>query len=100
MIYAARSANINHGKLQQAFEWAVRAAAYLNEKHGTNTQVLSNVTGPGQRVHWLTSYDSLAAYEEMGARIFEDEGFQTLVAELREQELIGDWEDHLYATMP
>ena len=100
MIYAVRSADVKHGKLEETFEWAVRVAMYVNGKHGTNLQVLRNVGGPGQRVHWLASYDSLAAYEEMGAKIVADEGYQTLLAELRDKELLGDWEDNLFATVP
>ncbi len=100
MIYAVRSADVKHGKLEETFEWAVRVAAHVNEKQGTNLQVLRNVGGAGQRVHWVATYDSLAAYEEIGAKIVADEGYQALVAELRDKELLGDWEDNLFATVP
>ena len=100
MIYAVRSADVKHGKLEETFEWGVRVAAHVNQKLGTNLQVLRNVGGAGQRIHWVATYDSLAAYEATGVKIVADEGYQVLVAELRDKELIGDWSDNLFATVP
>ena len=100
MIYAVRSADVKHGKLEETFEWAVRAAMHVNGKHGTNLQVLRNVGGAGYRVHWVATYDSLAAYEEAGTNIAADEGYQALVAEALGKDLIGDWGDNLFATVP
>jgi hypothetical protein len=100
MIYAVRSADIQHGKLADAFEWAVRVAAYIREKFGTDTQVLRNGNGSFYRVHWMTSYDSLGDYEEMMAKIGEDEGYLALIDELREDYFFANVEDNFYATVP
>jgi len=97
MIYFTRSADIKSGKLKEAFEYAVKIAAYVNENHGTNFKVLRNVGGVGQQVHWLATYDSLAAYEAASARILADAGYHAVAAEANG--LIENWEDNIFATL-
>jgi hypothetical protein len=86
MITWVRTANISDGKLQEAFSWAVKVAGYINKKfEGVNVQVVRNVGGPVFQVHWVATYKSLASFEEKWKQIDGDEGYQGLLAEIRQQ---------------
>lgn len=86
MITWVRTANIHDGKIQEAFSWAAKAANYINKKfEGVNVQVARNVGGPIYQVHWVATYQSLASFEKLGKQIESDEGYQGLLAEIRQQ---------------
>lgn len=84
MITWVRSANINHGKQAGAIEWAVRVSVTINEALGTNIGVQRNVAGPVNQIHWVATYDSLAAFEQMAAGILQNEAYLQLIAESTE----------------
>lgn len=74
--------------MQDAIPWATKVANYLNEHvSGVNIQVLRNICGPRLQVHWVSSYESLAAFEETTKRIETDTGYQQLLAAGRQQQL-------------
>ena len=50
-------------------------------------QVVRNVGGPVYQIHWVSTYDSLAAYDRTIKKIEADEDYQELLAEVREQAL-------------
>ena len=81
MITWVRSANINTGKRDGAIEWALRISAYVGDTFGTNVNVQGNVAGPYNQIHWVATYDSLAALEKASARFFQDDGYLSLLAE-------------------
>ena len=81
MIYNVRSGEILDGKMAAAMEFAVKVASYVNANYpGLNVQVLRNVSGLVNQVHWVASYESLAALEEANAEINADPGYQEIVA--------------------
>ena len=86
MITWVRKADIHDGKVQEAFSWASKVANYVNKKfEGVNVQVVRNVGGPVNQLRWVSTYESLASFEKMSKTIEADDGYQTLLAEIRQQ---------------
>jgi hypothetical protein len=82
MIYQMRTATISQGKQQEATQWALKVAKYLSEKYAAvNVQVLRNINGPLNQVHWAVGYASLGVMEETRAKWRTDEGYQDLLGE-------------------
>ena len=78
-------------------------AGYLNEKYpSAKVQVIRNVNGRLDQVHWMVSYESLADMEELGKQLQEDAGYGELVAEAQGKGLFDGSTivDNLYATVP
>jgi len=103
MITEVVSANLQQGvALDAAFEFAIKAAMYLNENLGTNTQVQRNVSGPVAQLHWATTHESLAQVEERQQKMQADEGYNSLIAEAREQGLFvaSSLVRNLYQSVP
>ncbi len=102
MITAIRSAQIQDGKAQPAVEWALKAASYIRETFGTDTQVMRNVGGQTYQLHWVTNYESLAALEELQARSMVHEGYNAMLAEAGELGLfaIDSIVDSIYQSLP
>jgi hypothetical protein len=84
MITWMRSAVINHGKRAGGIEWALKISDYVNDTFGTNISVHGNVAGPINQIHWVATYESLAAFEKVAGRIIQDEGYNQLLAESSE----------------
>jgi hypothetical protein len=85
MIYFLRTATISQGKQQEAIQWAIKVAKYLNDKYPEmNVQVLRNINGPLNQVHWAVGYESLAVMEESRAKRLTDAGYQDLLGETSE----------------
>ena len=102
MIYVTRTVKVSSmSKFQLAVQWGVRLAAYLNETYGTNYQLLHGVGGEGLQLHWIVTFDSLAAMEEhTTARDGgQDEGYAAFLVEMNQEGLFAGWEDHIYRVM-
>jgi len=83
------------------FAFAVKVATYITENLGTQIQVLRNVGGPVNQVHWIATYESLAEYEASMKKIENDEGYQGLLGELQEPSLyiVSSVVDNLYESI-
>jgi len=82
MIIQVRSAYYQEGKGQEAWEMAIKLAAYVNEYYEeTKVQLMSNFNGPLNQGRWVQSYESLAAMEEHAQKLAEDSKWQELNAE-------------------
>ena len=70
------------GKVEQALEFAKKAAAYLNENFNTSYQVYTQGFGdkPVGTIYWVNQYDSLAEWEALQALTGGDTGYSELVA--------------------
>ena len=89
MITYTLSMSIHDGKLVDAFSWAAKVAAHINQKFpGSNVQVVRNVGGPMYELHFVSVSESLAAYDALTKQMQADEGYQKLLNEGREQRLI------------
>lgn len=85
MITWVRRADMNDGKTMAGFAWAVKVGAYSTENLGINVQVVRNVGGLVNQVHWVSTYESLAEYDAALKKILADDGYQKLYAEAMEQ---------------
>lgn len=75
-----------------AWAWAKKLADYCNENYeGVTVEVLQQVTGPGNRITFVSGHDSLGKAELFIEWYGADEGFQNLLLETAEQELVN-WE--------
>lgn len=76
------SANVTPGKRQEAIQWAQKAAAYITDKYSELTvQIMENINGPVNQLHWVESWDTLAPWEEYAKQVDADSGWQALLAE-------------------
>ena len=102
MITAVRTANFQEGKAPAAIEWALKVANYIKESQGWDIQVMQNVTGMINQVHWVSTHESLGTFEERGAQLFADAGLQALIAEATEAQLLvgSSLTDALYRSVP
>jgi hypothetical protein len=86
MITWVRTAGIQEGKMNEAFTWAVKVAAYLNKKFkGMDVQVMRNVGGPLYQVHWVCNYESLGAFEKRWKEVESDRGYNNLLSQIRKK---------------
>ncbi len=63
MITVVRTTPIMQGKTGEAMEWAEKAEKTLNTKCSWKGQVLFNISGHLDKIYWVGTHDSLAAYE-------------------------------------
>jgi hypothetical protein len=83
-----------------AFEWAGKIAAYLNEHYPEiQVEVLANISGNRWELHWLTKCESLAVIEEVSARYWEDPGFLELIPGSEELVVHASWTDTYYRVL-
>ena len=101
MITWMRSAVINHGKRAGALAWALEVSAYVNDSFGTNIGVHGNVAGPVNQIHWVATYDSLSAFEEIAGRISQDDGYNRLLEQSSEANYFSthSFKDTLYQSL-
>jgi hypothetical protein len=100
MIYYVRSLTIKQGKGQEAFQWAVKIATWINANYpDLNVQVLRNVSGPRWQIHWVSSYESLELWGERVAKISADPRYQEVISGAEELVVQSSWEDTLYETV-
>jgi hypothetical protein len=102
MITWVRTADVRDGKALPAVEFGLKVAGYVNDKFGLEVSLERNVTGMLNQLHWVVTYDSLAAFEEIVAATSADEGYQQLLAEATEKELFfaKSVVDKLYQSIP
>lgn len=101
MVYLVRTADIQNGKTQEAFELAAKIAAHINQDvEGMQVMVLRNLNGPLNQVSWVAGYESLAALETLSAQLGADPGYQELAAEAQTLFVGSSFIDNLYQTVP
>jgi len=101
VVYFVRTASIRAGKAKEALAWAAQIATYVNQKHpGFNVQVLHNVAGPLNQIHWVGTCESLAAFEQIFMKLQTDPSYEALVAGAPELFVEGSAVDNLYRTLP
>ena len=103
MITTMRTANIRRGKAAEAFEWAIKVAIHAKDKCAqvTDLQVVRNIGGPINQLHWIGTYGSMADMEATYKWFDSDAEIQKLIADALARELFEvDAADHIYATVP
>ena len=81
--------DVQEGKSKQAWEWAIRIAAYHIEDFDVEIDVLEQIYAPGRSVIWTQEYESLAAFEAWRDNALADAGHQSLMTEAAEQGLFS-----------
>ena len=102
MITQVRTATVHDGKLPEAVEFGLKVVAYVNDKFPESTpQMIRNVGGPLYELHWVSTFETLASYEDLSKRLEADQGYQELLAEVRQARLFvaSSVVDHLYETV-
>ena len=102
MITQVRTAAVHDGKFPEAVEIGLKVVALINDKFpDLNVQLIRNVGGPIYELHWVSSTETLATYEEVNKSIEADQGYQALVAEARQAKVYvaSSLVDRLYETI-
>lgn len=87
MITWIRTALINPGKRTEAIAWALNLSRYVNDKFDTNITVHGNVIGPINQIYWVTTYESMDAFEQAAGKIVQDRGYNELLEASSEAQL-------------
>ena len=102
MITQVRTAAVHDGKFPEAIEFGLKVVAYINDKFPElNAQLVRNIGGPLYELHWVSTTETLASYDDLGKRLEADQGYQELVAEIRQAGVFvaSSLVDHLYETI-
>jgi hypothetical protein len=96
MVYFARSERFVGRKAQEAIEWALKVADYVNKKYDTNVEVLMNVTGAQTELHWFARGESVGEIEELFGKLLSDAGYKKMLEESEGLFVDGTLKDHYY----
>ena len=82
MITFVRTLEISQGKGKEATEWLLKAAKLFKEHYPeTNLQVMRNVGGKANQLHWVDTHESLGAWEEMSKKVEANADLRALFVE-------------------
>ncbi len=90
-------------KWREASKWALKTADCINQKRpSVNCEVLANVTGAQDEIHFVSRFESLTDYEKSYEEQFKDPTFLKLMEEAEAEGnnfFIGAPRDHFYRTV-
>ena len=84
MIVFVRTTTIRPGMAQEATQWALDVAKYVSDNSDANVEVVRNISGPRNGIHWTVRYESLAEAEAVGAKFAQDAGYLAMIANVSE----------------
>ena len=102
MIKTMRSLTIKSGKDVEAMEYAVRVAKFMSDNApGQEMEVWQNLDGSIRRIHFVATYDSIAAFDEVMSFMGQNEAFIAFQKENLDQELFDVNSDtrHFFKTL-
>lgn len=99
MITMYRSASIASGKVASSLAFAKSISAYIKDVARVDVQVMMPIGGNPNRVGWVASYESLAAYESMMAKLMADPKYMELVSKGADNFIPGTVHDELWRTV-
>ncbi|MDQ2928421.1 MAG: hypothetical protein M3R22_09695 [Pseudomonadota bacterium] len=99
MISLIRTASIMPGKGPDAWAFAHKVAAYWKKHFGHELELLRPIGGNPGRIAWSAHYDSLAAYEQVQARILQDKKYSTLLVAAGGLFVPGSLHDDIWQTV-
>jgi NIPSNAP protein len=83
MIKRIVSADVTPGQDKAAEAWMLKAAAFINKKFpSANAHFQRNMSGPANRAHYVTTFDSLGAYEAFDKAFEADPEWQPVADEI------------------
>lgn len=80
MIYRVFSNTVKPGKMKEARQHLLDLAAYVMENYGHKSEILSNISGPSNRLHLVGYHESLESMEKKSAEYATDSKLQELIA--------------------
>lgn len=101
MITVVRTTPFFQGKEREAMEWSIQAEKILREKCSWKGQIMVNISGPVNQVHWVSTYASLAESEAWDKEMQKNDAMQNLLKEAGERNLFesSGVKDHFYSTV-
>ncbi|MEM7130246.1 MAG: DUF6039 family protein [Chloroflexota bacterium] len=84
MIYQTITFTAKSGKMQDARQLLLELVAYANKNYSdmATVEVLSNINGPANRLHWLVNLQSLGDWEVALEKWSEDSEAEELWARI------------------
>ena len=65
MVYVVTSGTVIVGKFKEAREWAIKLNQYAKQHRSAISQeVVQNLNGPILQIHFVSKYESMAAFEK------------------------------------
>lgn len=80
MITMIRSAAIAPGKTGDAITFAHTIAKHIHDKYGLKLTVVMPIGGNPNRIAWTATYESLAEWETLTAKLMADADYAKAVA--------------------
>ena len=96
MITITRTASIAPGKTREAITFGHEVAKYIKDKHGVALDVLMPIGGNPARIAWFMSYDSLAQWEALTAKLMADKEYMAMTAKAGDTFLPASVNDHIW----
>lgn len=99
MVYFVRTAKAQAQRGKEAVEHALKVAGYIQENYDTAVEVLMNVTGQQDELHWLARKESVGEFEKVFVRLMADPGYEELLKEGQEFYVQGTTRDHYFRSV-
>ena len=88
MYHHVITVKLTPGKRFAGIDLMKELGAHLEKNYGVQTQVLSNESGNPYQHHMVTTYESLAQYEDVFTRLFQDETYIAWFGKMTEGKLV------------
>lgn len=95
-----RAATVLPGKMMPTVAWAQDIAGHITANHGITVSVAVEVFGSAGGVHWISSFDNLAQWEELNLKMIADEALQAKIAHAGEYLVEAATNDTLLMVVP
>lgn len=99
MVYFVRSARVIVSRSKEAVEWALKVADYIDKNFSTAVEVLMNVTGPQNELHWIARKESVGEFEKTMVQLLADPDYLEMLTEGQELLVDGSTVDHYFRSV-
>jgi hypothetical protein len=79
MIVFSRTAGVEPGMFSAALAFANEIKALIKEINGVEVQVAIQIGGNPNRIAWMSSYESLAAFDAAGLKLLGNPKYQEML---------------------
>ena len=100
MVYFVRTVSVNGSKTKEAIEWAYKVADFVKSKHGTEVELLMNVTGSQSEIKWLARAESVGDFEKLMAQLLANPDYQQLLLDAQGLLVDGSVRDNYFRSVP
>ena len=99
MITFIRTASVAPGKTADALSFSQHVVALVKDKFGVQISSSTPIGGNPNRIAWVSTYASLAAFEETSTKLLSDPGYLSLVAAGVSNFLPGSLHDEIWRSL-